>query len=127
MSWPPKIGEPLPRAEEAYGIHEKLAGYSLKTGHEDGGPKAAAFARILGITDADLNHLARELLEGVREVAVSGIRDGGEHGMHCQVIVRVRGLGAHTDRVANVLTAWEIRWDGDVPRLVTAFITDKVS
>jgi hypothetical protein len=47
--------------------------------------------------------------------------------MHCQVIVRVRGLRTHTDRVANVLTAWEIRWDGDAPRLVTAFITDKLS
>ncbi len=82
------------------------------------GPRPAAFARILGITAANLDHLTRQLLEGIRGIPVSGIRDGGEHGMHCQVIVRVRGLGEHTNRVANVLTAWEIRWDGDAPRLV---------
>lgn len=126
MSWPPKIGEPLPRAEDAYGVREKLAGYSLKIEHEDGRPKAAAFARILGITSEDLNHLTSALLQGVRESPVVEVRDG-EHGMHCRVIVRVRGLGEHRSRVANVLTAWELRWDGDAPRLVTAFITDKLS
>ena len=43
-----------------------------------------------------------------------------------RVIVPVRGLRERNDRVANVLTAWEIRCDGDAPRLVTAFITSKV-
>jgi len=123
--WPPEIGEPLPRGEDAYGIHEKLVGYSLKVGHEDGGPKAAAFARILGITPADADYLVTALLAGIRSLPVSEVRDAGEHGMHCQVIVPVRGLRERNDRVANVLTAWEIRSDGDAPRLVTAFITSK--
>jgi hypothetical protein len=40
----------FPRAEDAFGIQEKLAGYSLNPHHEDGGPKARSFGRILGIT-----------------------------------------------------------------------------
>lgn len=43
--------------------------------------------------------------------------------MHCEVIVPVRGLAERADRVADVLTAWEVRWDGDAPRLITAYIT----
>jgi hypothetical protein len=36
------------------------------------------------------------------------------------------GLRDQVDRVANVLTSWEVRWEGDPPRLVTAFITTKI-
>jgi hypothetical protein len=42
---PPQIGELLPRAEDAYGVREKLLNYSLKSGHPRG--KAEAFARVL--------------------------------------------------------------------------------
>jgi hypothetical protein len=126
VSWPPQIGEPLPCAEDAYNVHEKLTDYSLNPDHATGGPKAAGFARILGITARDLDYLADALLVGVREMPVSEVRDRGVHGIHCGVIVRVRGLEQHAGRVANVLTSWEIRWDGDAPRLVTAYITTKV-
>ena len=43
VSWPPQLGELLPRAEDAYGVHEKLAGYSLNRQHADGGHKAVLF------------------------------------------------------------------------------------
>lgn len=126
MTWPPQIGELLPRAEDAYGVHEKIAGYSLKLGHPRGGEKADAFARVLGITAADLDYLAETLLGGVRTIPSTAIRDRGEHGVLCQVIVPVHGLGDRAGRTANVLTAWEIRWDGDPPRMVTAYITTKI-
>ena len=48
------------------------------------------------------------------------------HGFHCEVIVQVRGLRDRADRVANVLTAWQIRWEGDRPRLITAYIVSRV-
>ena len=126
MSWPPKIGEPLPRAEEAYGIHEKLAGYSLKLGHPGRGKKAEGFARVLAITADDLEYLAEELLEGARTIPMTEIRDRGEQGVLCEVVVPVRGVADRAHRVANVLTSWEIRRDGDRPRLVTAYITTKI-
>lgn len=127
MSWPPKIDELLPRAEDAYGVHGKLARYSLRTEHDDGGPKAAAFARVLGRTAADLDYLAEALMASVRTYPVVEIRDRGEFGMHCRVIIPVHGRGDRADRVAKVRTVWEIREDGDAPRLVTAYITTKLN
>jgi hypothetical protein len=40
--------------------------------------------------------------------------------------VPVRGLGDCADRVANVLTSWELRHEDDRPRLVTATSTSKL-
>lgn len=57
MSWPPTIGEPLPRASDAHGITDKLAAYCLDLAHEVGGPKARGFAQILGIGIADIAYL----------------------------------------------------------------------
>jgi hypothetical protein len=39
---PPSVGELLPRADEAFGLHRKLATYSLDIAHKKGGPKARA-------------------------------------------------------------------------------------
>jgi len=124
VSWPPQIGALLPRAEDAHGVEEKLLNYSLKAGHPR--RKAEAFARALAVTAEDLEYLAKALLSGVRKTPVSGVRSAGVHGFHCEVIVQVRGLRDRADRVANVLTAWQIRWDGDPPRLITAYIVSRV-
>jgi integrase len=126
MGWPPDIGELLPNSADAYGVQEKLSGYSLNLDHESGGAKAAGFVRILAITLHDLEYLADSLLRGAREVPISEVRDRGANGVLCEVIVPVRGLAERTDRVANVLTSWQIRWEGDPPRLVTAFVTTKI-
>jgi hypothetical protein len=126
MAWPPKIGELLPRADDAYGVHQKLLTYSLDPDHPDGGHKARLFRRHLGITAADIEYLAGAVLGGVQNQPIAGIRDRGEFGMHCRVIVSVHGLREHAERVVNVRTVWEVRWDGDAPRLVTAYITTKL-
>jgi hypothetical protein len=114
VSWPPQIGALLPRAEDAHGVREKLLNYSLKAGHPR--RKAEAFARVLAVTTDDLEYVADALLSGVRTAPVSGVRPARVHGFHCEVIVQVRGLRDRADRVANVLTAWQIRWEGDRPR-----------
>lgn len=126
MSWPPENGSLLPNADRAYGVHEKLAGYSLKLDHVGRGKKAEGFARVLAITVADLEYLAGTLLSGIRTTPMSNVRLAGEHGVHCEVILPVGGLRDRADRTASVLTAWEIRWDGDAPRLITAYIVSRV-
>lgn len=126
VAWPPKIGELLPGAEDAYGVHEKLLTYSLDPDHPDGGHKARLFRRQLEITAADLEYLAGAILGGVKTQPITEIRDRGEFGMHCRVVVPVHGLREHAERVVNVRTVWEVRSDGDVPRLVTAYITTKL-
>ncbi len=123
MTWPPEIGKPLPRAVDAHGVRGKLAGYSLDLEHTDGGDKASAFDRILGITAGDVEYLANALITGLASTPTRAVRQNPPHGLLCEVRISVRGLGAKADRIATVLTAWEIRYDGDAPRLVTAYIT----
>lgn len=125
--WPPKIGELLPSVDDAYGVHEKLGDYSLKVSHASGGPKAEGFARVLAVRSDDLDYLAGELIAGGRTEPISEVRDRGGHGVLCEVVVPVRGLCDRADRVARVPTSWEIRWEGDPPRLVTAFIMTRLS
>ena len=126
MSWPPQIGDLLPRRDAAHGVEEKLAGYSLKLDHPSGGAKAAGFAQVLAITLEDLDYLAGRLLEGLHDAPISAVRDRDDGSVLCEVIVPVHGLGARGDRVASVLTSWHVRWEGHRPRLVTAFITTKI-
>ena len=121
MTWPPKVGEPLPRADEAFGVHEKLAGYSLNVTHEDGGPKARGFRSILGITLDDLDYLAHSIEVGVLATPVGSVRANPPHGANCIVVIPVRGLGEKSARIVDVRTVWEIAKQGARPRLVSAF------
>ncbi len=61
----PVKGELLPRAAEAFGVHVKLATYSLDVSHKKGGPKARGFERILGITIDAIEYLEGAIYTGV--------------------------------------------------------------
>lgn len=105
-NWPPKVGDPLPRAAEAIGVRRKLAGYSLNLAHESGGPKARGFELILGITIRDVDYLEGAIQTGALLVAVSAVRDRSPYGFVCEMRVPVRGLGAKSKRMVTVRTAW---------------------
>jgi len=122
MSWPPRVGVPLPRAAAAIGVRRKLATYSLDMEHEDGGPKAVLFERLLGITSEHVDYLAAAILAGTRIAPVLGVRDNPPYGVNCRVLVPVRGVGIHQSRVIAITTGWQLRYVGDRPRLVTAYI-----
>jgi hypothetical protein len=122
VSWPPLVGDPLPRAAEAYGITEKLVTYSLNLDHRSGGPKAKGFAQILGITLADVAYLANTLRTGVLDAAITEVRGNAPYGLLCEVCVSVAGLREKNGRVVSVKTSWELRHADDLPRLVTAYI-----
>jgi hypothetical protein len=81
---------------------------------------------VLAVTSDDLDYLAEALLDGIRTTPLSRVRSAGTYGFHCEVIVPVRGLRDRGDRIASVLTAWQIRWDRDPPRLITAYIVSRV-
>jgi hypothetical protein len=122
VHWPPIIVQPLPNADQAFGIQQKLAAYCLNTEHEIGGPKADGFRRILGIELANLDYLAHALSTGILEAPITSIRDNAPFGVLCEVRIAVAGVGERRDRVAGVTTSWELRHAGDAPRLVTAYI-----
>lgn len=124
MGWPPKAGEVLPRAAEAFGVREKLIGYSLDVDHRIGGSKARGFERILGISAGDVEYLTGAIESGVLQVAVSDVRGNAPYGVICEVRILIRGLGSKSSRVAVVITAWELTDAEAAPRLVSAYITD---
>ena len=121
MWWSPRLGEPLPRAAEAVGVHHKLETYSLVLGHDEGGHKAYVFERALGIRHEAVDHLAAEIMRGLATQPVTRVWMT-PHGVRCQVVVPARGVGIHHDHVAPVTTGWHLRYVGDRPRLVTAYI-----
>ena len=121
MWWPPRVGEPLPRAAEAVGVHHKLETYSLVLGHSRGGDKARAFERALGITHREVDHLAAEIMRGLTTQPVMRVAMT-PWGFSCRVLLPVRGVGIHDGRVLPVATGWQLRYVGDRPRLVNAYI-----
>lgn len=122
MSWPPAIGEPLPRAGDAFGIEEKLAAYCLNPDHEIGGPKAEGFRSALGIGRADLEYLADALRTGILEQPIASARDNTPYGVLCEVRLPVDGVRERREHRATVTTVWELRHPDDRPRLVTAYV-----
>jgi hypothetical protein len=125
MWWPPRVGEPLPRGAEAVGVYDKLARYSLAIGHRDGGPKAYRFRKVLGITLVDIDHLVTDIAAGVLTEPVTRVRPKPDGTVGCGVLVPVRGVDIHERRVVLVTTGWKLRYVGDRPRLVTAYIGDR--
>ena len=119
MSWPPTIGELLPRAGDAFGVQEKLSAYCLNPDHE---LEARGFLQILGIASADLEHLAAALLAGLRRAPITSVRDNTPFGVLCEVRIGVRGVRGRPNRVVAVTTSWGLRHEHDPPRLVTAYI-----
>ncbi len=112
----------MPRAAVAVGVRRKLATYSLELGHTSGGPKAVLFERLLGITREYVDHLVAEILTGVLVAPVTRSWNNPPYGVGCGVLIPVRGVGIHQSCVMPVTTGWELRYVGDRPRLVTAYI-----
>jgi hypothetical protein len=120
---PPCVGGLVPGAAEAFGVRYKLETYSLDIDHKSGGPKALGFELVLGITIDAIDYLEAQILARTLDTPISEIRDNAPYGVNCVVVMPIRGIGAKADRVADVLTSWEVKDATTPPRLVTAFPT----
>jgi len=122
MPWPPRVGEPLPRAAEPIGVRQKLIDYSLEVHHETGGPKALGFERILGITRDHVDYVEQSIRIGILSAPVSSIRPNPPFGINCVVEFPIHGLDSKRLRTANLRTTWIFVGAADRPRLLTAFL-----
>lgn len=102
-------------------MHHKLETYSLVLDHTRGGHKAHVFRQALGITRREADHLAAEIMRGLLTQPVTSVATT-PWGLNCRVRIPVRGVGIHHGRVVPVATGWELRYVGDRPRLVNAYI-----
>jgi hypothetical protein len=106
------VGQPLPRADDAFVDNEKWHGYVLAdTGHGDD------WRRMFG--DVDPATLWSIVVDVVVSAPVVEVHDLGEFGVSCRVPISVTMNG----RTADVRTVWHYDDAGSPPRLVTAFPT----
>ena len=112
MAWPPRVGEPLPRAAEAWCEPSKWDGWILAArGH------GAEWARVLHVGPEDVEAVWAAIATAVLVAPVSRVRNPGKHGLSCRVDTRLR-IGT---RSAPVRTAWHYADVGSAPRLVSAY------
>lgn len=110
----PTIGQPMPRAADAYATEDKWQRWILaRHGHGD------AWARVFGVGPADSGRVWAAIAAAVLDAPVSVVRDRAPHGVVCGVKVML----TIDDRIARVATAWHHADEDAAPRLVTAYPT----
>lgn len=107
MPGEPRIGEPLPRAQEAVIPKAKLADYALDPDNPKGRHKATVFRRALAIEQRHWEYLRDAILDALPSLPVTEIREakGPEGRTTFRVVVPIRGLNGRT---LPVLTAWKL-------------------
>lgn len=110
----PIIGQPLPRAAEAYAAPEKWQSWILAD-HGHGLEWARVFR--IGLDDADL--LWEAIADGILLAPIFATRDVSPYGLSCHVPLVL----TLNDRVARALTIWHYGSIESQPRLVTAYPT----
>jgi hypothetical protein len=114
VSWPPKIGEPLPRADEVWHEPVKLERWILaERGH------GKEWRRIFRVGLEDHDRVWEAIVSAVEGARIITVRDKGADGIVCGVEVELTIV----DRSAPVTMSWHYTTDVAAPRLVTAYIT----
>jgi len=109
----PKVGLPLPRADEAYAVPEKWAEWILADrGH------GREWAQVFLVHPSDSEQIWQAIADAVLDAPVSAVMKVAV-GVTCEVRVKLTIEG----RTATVRSAWHYADKEDAPRLVTAFPT----
>jgi hypothetical protein len=109
----PTIGQPLPRADDAYATAEKWTEWILADrGH------GREWTRVFRVGPADSEQIWQAMADAVLDAPVSSVREVAL-GVTCEVYMDMT-INART---ATVRSAWHYADNEDAPRLVTAFPT----
>jgi len=111
MPPPPAVGEPLPRATEAYAAPEKLTWILSEDGH------GREWERVLRIGADDTQRFWRAIAQAVIDMPIVRVTDREPFGVACGVETFLT-IGKRT---AKARTSWHYMHTGDAPRLVTAY------
>jgi hypothetical protein len=107
----------LPHGNDAIIDQRKLTDYCLSPDHDDGKHKAQLFRDLLGLT----REHAGMLLDTLRVAAVDGeaiLGYADHYGQRYVIDFEFQGLAGQ----ATIRSAWIIRTNETVPRLVTCYI-----
>jgi hypothetical protein len=109
--WPPKAGELLPRAAEAYTVPEKLAWIFSDEGH------GQEWAHVLHIGESDAQRFWDAIARVILDAPIHRVNDREPHGIVCGVETSI----AVGKRTAKAQTVWHYKYARDAPRLVTVY------
>jgi hypothetical protein len=108
----PNIGQPLPRAADAYSTPEKWDQWILADrGH------GQEWARVFRVDPADIERVWQAILKAMLDAQVHKVVDHGQDGIVCGVDSQLT-IGSRT---AWVRTSWHYEHAASAPRLVTAY------
>ena len=114
MSWPPRTGEVLPQAAEAWHEQEKFDRWVLATrGH------GREWMRVFGVGPEDRERVWAAIARAAAGAAIVEVRDRSPFGITCGIEVELT-IG---ERTAPVAVSWHYTEDGAAPRLATAYPT----
>jgi len=112
VSWPPKPGDQLPRADACWYEPIKFDEWILAThGH------GREWERVFGVGTGDRERVWRALASAARNAAIAEVRDRGKDGVVCGIRERIT-LG---ERSAMVTVSWHYEDFSAAPRLATAY------
>lgn len=107
----------LPNGDQALIDPIKIMEYCLSPDHEDGRHKAHVFQAVLGLTISD----AENLVAALRQAAASGVAVPGRLDRYGQrYVIDFEFSGPRG--TATIRSAWIVRTDETVARLVTCYI-----
>jgi hypothetical protein len=113
MAWPPKVGELLPRAADAWFADEKWSDWILAE-HGHGHDWGSVFRVDIG----DRDRVWQAITAASTGAVIETVRETPD-GITCAMLAQIT-LGARTARVRIV---WHYADERSAPRLVTAYPT----
>jgi hypothetical protein len=111
VSWPPKVGEPLPRAAEAWCVEAKWTDWVLaERGH------AQEWSRVFHVDPADRERVWEAIATASLTASIETARET-PGGIICGVLAEI----AIGERTARVMFVCDYASEHATPRLVTAY------
>lgn len=112
MPWPPRVGEPLPRAGSVWFEQAKLEWLFGAQGH------GREWARVFRVGFKDRERVWKTIAEAMPKAAITEVR-ARSYGITCGVAV----ILTIDERSAKTLVSWHYAIPIAAPRLVTAYPT----
>ena len=113
MPWPPRVGEPLPRAAEAWYELPKLKWILGAEGH------GREWERVFRMGPVDRELFWRAIAIAALGSPVRDVRDRSPNGIACETRPRL----SLNRRSSLAIISWHYPHEGAPPRLVTAYPT----
>lgn len=114
MTWPPQVGDPLPRADQVWHEPAKFDSWILaEQGH------GAEWRRVFHVGIEDVERVWAVIVAAVVHARITTVRDRSAEGIVLGVDVELTIGG----RSAPVTICWHYATEESAPRLVTAYVT----